>query len=84
MAALSLTVLGAGTATTDHILNADGSRDYLRSVLGVTIEQWSERGYFECRAHLEFAQARPTPLLLSRCSVFGCTDYEPEFYETGC
>ena len=76
----------AGTFRVDHRLNADGSQDKERSVLGVPIEALSERGFLECPAHAAYAQGRDTPLLLSRCypQFFSCIRYEPDFYERGC
>ena len=76
----------AGTFRVDHLLNADGSQDTERSVLGVPIEALSERDYPECPAHAAYAKGRDTPLLLSRCypQFFACIRYEREFYEQGC
>lgn len=85
VAVVLLAVTALGTFRTDHILQADGSQSYERSILGVTIGPWSERDYFECPTHLDSARTRSTPILLSSCfPLFGCTRYEPAFYEAGC
>ena len=54
-------------------------------ILGIMIDPWTERGELECPAHLDYARAKSAPLLLSSCFlVFGCTRYEPAFFEAGC
>ena len=85
VAVVLLAVTALGTFRTDHILQADGSQSYERSILGLMIEPWSELDYFECPTHLAYARTRSTPILLSSCFLlFGCTRYEPAFYEAGC
>lgn len=85
VAVVLLAVAMLSTVRTDHFLSDDGSQSYERSILGIVIEHWTERGEFECQAHLDYARAKSAPLLLSSCFlVFGCTRYEPAFYEAGC
>lgn len=85
VAVVLLAVTALGTFRTDHILRADGSQSYERSILGVIIEPWSEEGYLECPTHLDYARTSSTPILLSSCfTLFGCTRYELAFYEAGC
>lgn len=85
VAVVLLAVTTFSTFRTDHILNRDGSQSYERSILGIMIDPWTERGELECPAHIDYARAKSAPLLLSSCFlVFGCTRYEPAFFEAGC